>query len=148
MARGSTKKKSVDRPGQVDPTAPLDGGELLAVARPVLGQLREDLEKRAGDPRVDAALRARYEGEKTQTVILRISANGVPRVLERDWSGLQSVEKVAGGGITAHFSVGDMGEFERFLLAFGRDAEVLAPASLRRRLHEEARAMLANSKPL
>jgi len=90
---------------------------------------------------------ASHEGEKTQTVILRISAKGAPRVLERNWSGLHSVEKATGGGITAHFSVGDIGEFERFLLAFGRDAEVLAPASLRRRLHEEARAMLANSKP-
>jgi hypothetical protein len=66
MARGKKKNgASNERPGQADPTAPLDGGELLATARPVLQLLREDLGKRAEDVRVDRALRTRYEDEKT-----------------------------------------------------------------------------------
>lgn len=66
MAQAKKKKgSSADRPGQADPTAPLDGGELLVAARPVLELLREDLGKRAEDVRVERALRTRYEGEKT-----------------------------------------------------------------------------------
>lgn len=65
MARAKkTKGASAERPGQADPTAPLDGGELLAAARPVLALLREDLGKRAEDVRVERALRTRYEDEK------------------------------------------------------------------------------------
>jgi hypothetical protein len=66
MAQARKRKgASADRPGQAEPTAPLDGGELLAAARPVLELLREDLGKRAEDARVDRALRRRYEEEKT-----------------------------------------------------------------------------------
>lgn len=65
MARAKkTKGASADRPGQTDPTAPLDAGELLAAARPVLERLREDLGKRAEDVSIDRALRARHEEEK------------------------------------------------------------------------------------
>ncbi|MCE9575764.1 MAG: BREX-2 system adenine-specific DNA-methyltransferase PglX [Deltaproteobacteria bacterium] len=63
MARGK-KKGAAERPGLTDPTAPLDGGELLAAARPVLNLLREDLGTRAEDPAVAQALAARYEDEK------------------------------------------------------------------------------------
>lgn len=67
MARGSTrarKQATADRPGVADPAAPLDGGELLTAARPVLSLLRTDLEERATDPGVTQALEARYEDEK------------------------------------------------------------------------------------
>lgn len=67
MARGTTrprKQADADRPGVADPTAPLDGGELLTAARPVLSLLRTDLEERATDPGVTRALEARYEDEK------------------------------------------------------------------------------------
>lgn len=58
------KGASAERAGQADPSAPLDGGELLAAARPVLALLRDDLGRRAEDVRVERALRARYEAEK------------------------------------------------------------------------------------
>ena len=67
MARGSSrarKNANADRPGVADPTAPLEGGELLTAARPVLSQLRTDLEARASDPGVTRALELRYEEEK------------------------------------------------------------------------------------
>ncbi len=67
MARGTTrarKQADADRPGVADSTAPLDGGELLTAARPVLSLLRTDLEARATDPGVTRALEARYEDEK------------------------------------------------------------------------------------
>lgn len=67
MARGSTrarKQATADRTGIADPAAPLDGGELLTAARPVLSLLRSDLEERANDPVVAQALEARYDDEK------------------------------------------------------------------------------------
>jgi hypothetical protein len=66
MARGSTRARKQDsaRPGVADPTAPLDGGELLTAARLVLSLLRTDLEARATDPGVTQVLEARYEDEK------------------------------------------------------------------------------------
>ena len=69
MARGSSrarKNANADRPGVADPTAPLEGGELLTAARPVLSQLRTDLEARASDPGVTRALELRYEDIRVQ----------------------------------------------------------------------------------
>jgi hypothetical protein len=65
MARAKTKKAAkAERPGLTDPTAPLDGAELLTAARPVLALLREDLAVRAKDTGVDRALQSRHEAEK------------------------------------------------------------------------------------
>ncbi len=65
MARGKQRKgEQVDRPGLSDPTAPINGGELLTAARPVLVLLREDLGRRAEDTAVERALLVRYEGDK------------------------------------------------------------------------------------
>lgn len=54
-----------DMPGQSDPSALIDGAQLLAAARPVLDELRADLAERANkSAALTAALRARYEDEK------------------------------------------------------------------------------------
>ncbi len=68
MARGKRKKapKLEELPEQPDPTAPIDGAQLLAVARPLLDRLRQDLGARAdSSPGVTAALKARHAEERT-----------------------------------------------------------------------------------
>ena len=52
------------------------------------------------------------------------------------------------GSIEAVFAVGDLGEFKRFVLAFGGDCEVLEPADLRDEIIGEARKVLEREKRL
>jgi predicted DNA-binding transcriptional regulator YafY len=80
------------------------------------------------------------------TVRLQISKAGAHHVLEREWTALSSVRKNKDGGVEAVFEVGDLGEFKRFVLSFGSDCEVLAPANFREEIQAEARAVLARLK--
>ncbi len=78
---------------------------------------------------------------------LRISSQGMHFILERQWQELITLNRKE-DHVIATFRVPEsaQGEFERFVLAFGSDCEVIKPASFRRWHHEEARAMAAQSK--
>ena len=80
--------------------------------------------------------------EGVTAVTLRISAQGAHHILERSWVALKACRELPRGVIEADFEVGDLGEFERLILAFGKDCEVLRPESLRSRILEEAEAMV------
>ena len=79
---------------------------------------------------------------------LRISGKGMHYILERQWKALKGVERF-NDHVVASFAVprSNFGEFERFVLAFGRDCEVLEPAIFRKWLHDEAAAMSDQARP-
>ena len=87
-----------------------------------------------------------YQEGKSRSVTLRIAASGVHHVLERNWNGLSSAGELPDGSAEAVFEVGDFGEFKRFVLSFGSDCEVIAPADFRMEIQEEARRVLAARK--
>ena len=90
---------------------------------------------------------SRHKDTKVQMVKLRVARPGAHHVLERNWYGLVACQELPNGSVEATFKVGDEGEFMRFVLAFGQDCEVLEPAAFREKIHAEARAVLAQTKP-
>lgn len=59
-------------------------------------------------------------------------------IRERTWHASQQVRDLAGGRLQLTLKVADTVELKRWLLGFGADAEVLAPAALREALRLEA----------
>jgi predicted DNA-binding transcriptional regulator YafY len=88
---------------------------------------------------------SRHKDDLTQLITLRIAPAGAHHVQERNWYGLISTKELKGGTIEAVFKVADLDEFKRFVLAFGSDCEVLAPAAFREKIYEEARAVLTQT---
>ena len=86
---------------------------------------------------------SRHKDTAVQTVKLRVARPGAHHVLERNWYGLTACQDLPNGAVEVDFRVGDEGEFLRFVLAFGQDCEVLAPASFREKIHAQARGLLA-----
>lgn len=76
------------------------------------------------------------------TITLRIGRDGAHHILERNWPGLRATREVEDGALEATFDIADLGEFKRFVLAFGSDCEVLSPAAFRDDIRDEARRML------
>lgn len=83
---------------------------------------------------------------KKRLVRLRVARAGAHHIRDRKWVALQSVSAMKDGSIEAAFAVGDLGEFKRFVLAFGSDCEVLEPADFRDEIVEEARKVLEREK--
>lgn len=61
----------------------------------------------------------------------------------RRWHETQEMEEHADGSLTVRFRTGALGEVQRWVLGFGRHAEVMAPAQLRCEVMEEVAAMAA-----
>lgn len=76
-------------------------------------------------------------GEGVQ-VRLRFAADVAWRVRETKWHPSQSIEERPDGGVELTLSVASMMELGRWVRGWGDKAEVLAPASLRNELREEA----------
>mgnify|MGYP003625883729 FL=1 len=89
---------------------------------------------------------SRHKDTIVQMVKLRVARLGAHHVLERNWYGLSECKELPGGSVEATFKVGDEGEFMRFVLAFGKDCEVLEPRAFREKIQAEARAVLAQEK--
>lgn len=81
-------------------------------------------------------------GAKPVLVKLRISERGAHHILERKWHPTQQVTLLPAGDIEVAFTVSHTGDIKRWILGFGSDCKVVAPASLRRELAEEARLLL------
>jgi predicted DNA-binding transcriptional regulator YafY len=84
---------------------------------------------------------------KTRQITLRVASAGAHHVLEREWAALKSAKDLTDGSVEAVFSVGDEGEFTRFVLSFGSDCQVIDPPDFRELILNEARKVLAASKP-
>ncbi len=75
-------------------------------------------------------------------VKLRISERGAHHVQERMWHPTQQVTTLPTGEIEVDFRVSDTGDITRWILSFGSDCEVLAPAKLRQEITAEAALMI------
>ena len=65
-----------------------------------------------------------------------------PAIAEREWHPSQTLEARPDGSVLLSLRVADSLELRRWLLAYGADAEVLEPVSLRHEIRAEARELL------
>lgn len=75
-------------------------------------------------------------------VRLRFSPAAAPRVRESVWHHSQRLEDTADGGCELSMRVGGIREVRAWVLGWGADVEVLAPAALRDEVRDHARRML------
>jgi len=75
-----------------------------------------------------------WRGGHVETVRLRFGRQAAEEIRERRWHIGQHVEEVADGGLVLKLEVASSGEVQRWILGFGPDVEVLAPAGLRERV--------------
>ncbi len=68
---------------------------------------------------------------RTWTVEVRFTAKAAPWVLEREWHPQQEVRRHRDGGATLVFPAPNLEEVKRWVLQWGGEAEVTAPARLR-----------------
>ncbi len=85
-------------------------------------------------------------GQEPVCVKVRFAPEVARYVSESKWHPSQELTPQADGSLIAEFELGDTEEIKRWVLSFGRNAEVVAPATLRRELAEEAGAMLRSNR--
>jgi predicted DNA-binding transcriptional regulator YafY len=76
-----------------------------------------------------------------QTVRVLFDKEIAPWVLEREWHHTQKVKTRRDGGVELSLEVGGLYEVQRWVLAWGRHAQVLEPLELAARVKEEVLAM-------
>jgi len=82
-----------------------------------------------------------FHGDGEIHVKVRFSPTVARYVQESTWHASQKLTKEKDGGLLAEFDLGDTEEIMRWILSFGRHAEVIEPASLANQMCDEAAAM-------
>jgi predicted DNA-binding transcriptional regulator YafY len=77
-----------------------------------------------------------WSRSKVERVALRFSPRVAGEVRERRWHASERMTDTADGGVVLEMEVGAPEELERWLLGYGADVEVEAPASLAARIRE------------
>lgn len=77
-------------------------------------------------------------GERDYRVVIRFTAAVADRVREREWHESQEWRDLPDGGVELKLRLGALPEIERWVLTWGRDAEVVQPKELRERLKATA----------
>lgn len=80
-------------------------------------------------------------GETEQTVSVRFSAYQAPWIKERQWHPSQQITEHDDGSITVHFRVSGLDAIKRWVMRYGKEAEVLEPQELRDMVRSEVREM-------
>jgi proteasome accessory factor B len=80
-----------------------------------------------------------FAGEGDHRVRIRFSPVAAGRVRERFWHDSQKFTERSDGGVELSLQLGDLAEVARWVLGWGDEAEVLAPAALRERVRDTAR---------
>jgi predicted DNA-binding transcriptional regulator YafY len=81
------------------------------------------------------------KGKKTVSIAIRFSPRQARWIRERKWHRTARVEERLDGGCELRFRAAGLGEIKRWVMQFGAEAEVLAPAGLRKQVAAEAGAM-------
>ena len=76
-------------------------------------------------------------------IVVRFSREAAPGVLERVWHPKQSITRQNDGSVVLRFPAPALYEVQRWVLQWGGDAEVVAPAELRAAVAGEARRLVA-----
>jgi predicted DNA-binding transcriptional regulator YafY len=82
-----------------------------------------------------------FDGGQCVRVRIRFSPSAARFVSEKRWHASQHLSVRRDGSLIAEFTVSATGEFKSWILSFGREAQVLAPESLRQDLADEVAAM-------
>ncbi len=96
-----------------------------------------------GEARSAAALKHAFRiwrGDNVEVVRVRFSRAAAQEIRERTWRPSQRVEEEPGGTIVLVLEVSGTAEVLRWVMGFGGEAEVLAPAELRRDVEARLRA--------
>ena len=80
-------------------------------------------------------------GETEQEVSIRFSAYQAPWIKERQWHPTQQIEEHGDGRITIRFQVSGLDAIKRWVMRYGKEAEVLEPQELRDMVRKEVRDM-------
>lgn len=80
-------------------------------------------------------------GSQVEQVSIRFDHDQGRYVRERNWHASQRIEDCDDGSLVLHINVSGLGEVKRWVLGYGRHAEVLAPEWLRREIDDEVAAM-------
>jgi predicted DNA-binding transcriptional regulator YafY len=83
------------------------------------------------------------KGTRAAEVVIRFGPRQARWIRERKWHRSARIQLEIGGGLVLRLRVAETSELRRWVLQFGSEAEVLAPASLRRSVAEELRAAAA-----
>jgi proteasome accessory factor B len=84
----------------------------------------------------------RGQGGAAQTIQVRFSAAVAQYVSEKQWHPSQQLNRQADGSLRATFALSSTEEFTRWVLSFGKHAQILEPKSLRAALAAELRQMV------
>jgi len=80
-------------------------------------------------------------GEEPVEVVIRFDAFQARYIRERQWHPTQQIDEQSDGGLILRLRVGGMSEMKRWVMAYGSQAQVLAPQSLREDVAAEARSV-------
>lgn len=106
---------------------------VFAVHRFVAAELLDEPIPLRPATRSAAALRTAFRlwrSDRVEEVRLRFSRAVADEIAERRWHASQKVERLDGGGLVLTLEVAEPEELVRWLVGFGPDVHVLAPASL------------------
>lgn len=80
------------------------------------------------------------KGGRPVEVAIRFKPHQARWIRERKWHRSARIQEELDGGLTLRLSVADTSELRRWVLQFGSQAEVVAPAALRRAVADELKA--------
>jgi predicted DNA-binding transcriptional regulator YafY len=83
------------------------------------------------------------EGARPVDVAVRFAPRQARWIRERKWRRSARIQEELDGALTLRLRVADTSELKRWVLQFGSEAEVMAPASLRRAVADELKAAAA-----
>ncbi|MBI4264588.1 MAG: WYL domain-containing protein [Acidobacteria bacterium] len=96
------------------------------------------------DPRAYlAAAFAIEKGGRPVDVVIRFTPRQARWIRERKWHSTARVEGLLDGGCVLRMRIAGLGEIQRWVMQFGAEAEVLAPAALGRAVAAELEAALS-----
>jgi predicted DNA-binding transcriptional regulator YafY len=78
--------------------------------------------------------RGRASGRRKHTIHIAFDSFAAPLVQERQWHPSQKITQLRDGGIELSLTLGNLEEVERWILSWGRHAQVLAPLELKKRI--------------
>jgi predicted DNA-binding transcriptional regulator YafY len=83
-----------------------------------------------------------WRGDNVETVRVRFAPEVADEIRERRWGPGQRIDDEGDGSIVLTMEVAGTAEVERWVLGFGRGAEVLSPRSMRARIVEHGQQMI------
>lgn len=80
-------------------------------------------------------------GDAEHEVAIRFSSYQAPWIRERQWHHTQQIETLADNGLIIRFRVSGLDALKRWVMRYGKEAEVFEPQELRKMVRNEVRDM-------